>query len=168
MVKPLLKPPLLSIGALLALLGALVIGASSSHAEPSARSGLAIQVNAENSEYDSRLGTHRLWGDVRIQHGTLIVLADEGTAYRTGGDERIELHGAPARWTMTLEDGSEAEGESETLIYDLNTEVITMIGQAKVRDRRGTLTGAQLSYSLATETWIGEGGVEFLIEPPQE
>lgn len=167
MVKPTVRPIPISLSACLVMLGALVLGPSLGHAEPSARTGLAIQVNAERSEYDSRLGSHRLWGDVRIQHGSLIVLADEGTAFRAGEEDRIELHGTPARWTMTLEDGSEAEGESETLIYDLNTEVITMIGQAKVRDQRGTLTGAQLSYSLITETMLGEGGVEFLIEPPQ-
>lgn len=168
MITPILRPTLMAMATYLLLLGALALNATISHAESSARAGLAIQVNAERSEYDSRLGTHRLWGDVRIQHGSLIVLADEGTAFRAGEEDRIELHGTPARWTMTLEDGSEAEGESETLIYDLNTEVITMIGQAKVRDHRGTLTGAQLSYSLITETMVGEGGVEFLIEPPQE
>ncbi len=167
MAQPILRSNLRTMGARLALLGVLMASASVSHAEPSARAGLAIQVNADRSEYDSRLGTHRLWGDVRIQHGSLVVLADEGTAFRAGEEDRIELHGTPARWTMTLDDGSEAEGESQTLIYDLNTEVLTMIGQAQVSDHRGTLTGAQLSYSLVTETMIGEGGVEFLIEPPQ-
>jgi lipopolysaccharide export system protein LptA len=157
------------LGILLALLSALMVSGTSSHAESNPRSGTAIQINADRGEYDSRLNTHRLWGNVRIQHGTLLVLADEGTAYRAGdNDERIELQGAPARWTMTMEDGTEAEGESEQIIYNLNSEVITMIGQAQVRDHRGTFTGAQLSYSLVTETMIGEGGVELFIEPPQD
>lgn len=132
-------------------------------------SGITTHITADRGEYDSRQNIHRLWGNVRIQHGSLVVLADEGSAHRgQNDDERIELLGQPARWSLTLEDGSEAQGEAAQIVYHLSNNLITMVGDAKVRDGRGTFTGAQLSYSLDTETMIGEGGVEVLIEPPQD
>lgn len=125
-----------------------------------------IQIEAESGEYDNRINAYKLFGNVRISHGPLSVNADEGYAFQTEGeDERIELFGQPTQWTMAMEDGSQASGQSDQIIYNLTQNIITMIGNARVQDKRGTFTGSKLTYNLETEKTEGEGGVQVVIEP---
>jgi len=97
------------------------------------------------------------------------VVAEEGFAYQTEGeDERVELFGQPTQWAMTMEDGTQANGQSDQIIYNLSQNIITMIGNARVQDKRGVFTGQQLTYNLETEKTEGEGGVQVVIEPPKQ
>lgn len=128
-----------------------------------------IQIDADSGEYDNRINAYKLFGNVRIAHGNLSVVAEEGFAYQTEGeDERVELFGQPTQWTMTMEDGTQANGQSDQIIYNLSQNIITMIGNARVQDKRGVFTGQQLTYNLETEKTEGEGGVQVVIEPPKQ
>jgi len=96
-----------------------------------------------------------------------LVTANEGYAYRTAGeDERVELFGEPTQWVMTMEDGTEAKGQSDQIVYNLTSNIIIMIGNARVEDQRGVFTGAQLTYNVDTQQTEGQGGVQVVIDPP--
>ena len=113
-----------------------------------------------------RTGVQALRGNVRIAQGDLVVEADEGRAYNVDGEwQRVELFGNPTTWRMVMEDGSETHGRSEQIIYDLASDQITMIGDARIRDAQGSFSGATLHYNLVTERIEGAGGVELVIEP---
>ncbi len=128
-----------------------------------------IQIDADSGEYDNRLNAYKLFGNVRISHGGLSVSADEGFAYQTAGeDERVELFGQPTQWTMVLDDGTEANGQSDQIIYNLTEGIIVMTGNARVEDSRGVFTGAKLTYNLETQKTEGEGGVQVVIDPPNQ
>ncbi len=125
-----------------------------------------IQIDADSGEFDNRLNAYKLFGNVKISHGQLSVMADEGFAYQTEGeDERVELFGSPTRWTMQMEDGTQATGQSDEIIYNLTQNIIVMVGNARVEDSRGVFTGARLTYDLETEKTEGEGGVKVVIDP---
>lgn len=151
---------------MIALLVTLPLLANSQTEPATPKQNEPIQIDAESGEYDNRINAYKLFGNVRITHGQLTVTADEGFAYQTAGeDERVELFGQPTQWTMTMEDGSQATGQSDQIVYNLSQNIITMIGNARVQDNRGTFTGARLTYNLETEKTEGEGGVQVVIEP---
>lgn len=128
-----------------------------------------IQIDADSGEYDNRLNAYKLFGNVRISHDSLTVLADEGFAYQTTGeDERVELFGQPTQWSMVLEDGTQAKGQSDQIVYNLTQGTIVMLGNARVEDSRGVFTGAKLTYDLESQKTEGEGGVQVVIDPPSQ
>ncbi len=125
-----------------------------------------IQINADSGGYDMRTGVQELRGNVRIAQGELVVEADEGRAYNIDGEwQRVELFGNPTTWRMVMEDGSETHGQSRQIIYDLASDQITMIDEARIRDAQGSFSGATLTYNLVSEKIEGAGGVELVIEP---
>ena len=125
-----------------------------------------IQINADSGGYDMRTGVQELRGNVRIAQGELVVEADEGRAYNVDGEwQRVELFGEPTTWFMVMDDGSETHGQSSQIIYDLASNQITMIGDARIRDPQGSFSGATLTYNLVSEKIEGAGGVELVIEP---
>ncbi len=139
------------------------------NATPESSSQGPIQIDADSGEFDNRVNAYKLFGNVTITHDTLTVRADEGFAYRNDDeDDRVELYGEPTRWTMVLEDGTEANGQSDKIVYNLSSNIIVMIGQARVQDSRGVFTGARLTYNVDTQTTEGEGGVQVVIEPPDQ
>lgn len=125
-----------------------------------------IQINADSGDYDMRTGVQQLRGNVRIAQGDFVVDADEGRAFNVEGAwQRVELFGAPTTWRMVMEDGTITHGRSEQIVYDLTSDQITMIGDARIEDAQGSFTGATLTYNLVTERIEGTGGVELIIEP---
>jgi len=126
-----------------------------------------VEIESEVGELDVPTGAYVLRENVKIIRGNLTVLADEGRAFaaESGGFERVELSGAPTRWNDTLEDGSRVDGESDEILYDFTTNLITMRGNAEIRNIQGEFSGNQLVYNLDTQRLVGDGGVRLLIEP---
>lgn len=128
---------------------------------------LPIDIYSESGRYDVRSGAYNLSGNVRITRGELVVLADEAKSFSApdGQIERIELYGNPTTWTDVLDDGSAVEGESLEIIYDFNRNIITMQGDARIRNVQGAFSGSKLVYDLNNEDLVGDGGVNLIIEP---
>lgn len=126
-----------------------------------------IEVESENGELDVPTGAYVLTGNVRINRGTLSVFADEARSFtgESGKTERMELYGSPTRWNDTLEDGSQVDGQSDEILYDFITNLITMRGSAEIRNVQGQFSGNRLVYDLNTQNLVGDGGVRILIEP---
>ena len=153
-----------------ALMMALPLAASAQEPEFDTASDQGpIQIDADSGEFDNRVNAYKLFGNVTITHGTLTVTANEGFAYRNEDeDDRVELFGEPTRWTMEMDDGTQAYGESKQIVYNLAKNIIVMIGDARVEDSRGVFTGARLTYNVDTQKTEGEGGVQVVIDPPNQ
>ncbi len=125
-----------------------------------------IGVDADSGVYDVRAGAHHLSGNVRITRGSLEVLADEAHSFSSEGRiQRIELYGNPTTWNDVMEDGSDVSGSSDQIVYDFNANIITMIGNAHIRNIQGEFSGPRLTYDLDTQNLVGDGGVRLIIEP---
>jgi lipopolysaccharide export system protein LptA len=126
-----------------------------------------IEIISETGQLDVPTGAYLLKDNVRINRGTLSVFADEARSFTgdTGEIERVELYGAPTRWNDTLDDGTQVDGESDEILYDFTTNLITMRGNAEIRNVQGQFSGNQLVYDLDTQNLVGDGGVRLLIEP---
>jgi len=128
---------------------------------------LPIEIFGDNGALDVPSGAYVLSGNVRILRGTLSVFADEARSFNndSGEIERVELYGEPTRWNDILEDGSEVQGQSDQILYDFISNLITMQGNAEIENVQGQFSGNQLVYDLDTQSLVGDGGVRLLIEP---
>ncbi|OAB57069.1 hypothetical protein AY599_21035 [Leptolyngbya valderiana BDU 20041] len=126
-----------------------------------------IEIFGDNGRLDVPSGAYVLNGNVRILRGTLSVYADEARSFNgeSGEIERVELYGTPTRWDDVLEDGSEVRGQSDEILYDFISNLITMRGNAEIVNVQGRFSGNQLVYDLDTQNLVGDGGVRLLIEP---
>ncbi len=126
-----------------------------------------VGIDAEGGSLDVRTGAYHLHGNVRITRGDLVVNADEAKSFSNsaGEVERIELYGQPTTWNDIMDDGTSVEGESDEIIYDFARNMITMIGNARIRNPQGAFSGSQLVYDLENQNLVGDGGVRLLIEP---
>ncbi len=133
----------------------------------SERPALPIDINSDSGRYDVRSGAYHLSGNVRITRGDLTVRDEEARSFSAadGQVERIELYGSPTTWNDVLEDGSEVEGESLEIIYDFTQNIITMKGDARIRNVQGAFSGSKLVYDLDNQDLVGDGGVNLIIEP---
>jgi len=129
--------------------------------------GLPIEIDSESGGYEVGSGAYQLQGNVRIARGSLLVLADEARSFNgaDGQPERIELYGAPTRWSDVMEDGSDVDGRSDEIIYDFTRNLITMRGNAEIRNVQGTFSGSTLVYDLDNQNLVGDGGVRLVIQP---
>jgi lipopolysaccharide export system protein LptA len=126
-----------------------------------------IGIDAEGGNLDVRTGAYHLIGNVVITRGKLVVRADEARSFSDaqGNVERIELYGQPTTWRDVLEDGSDVDGESDEIIYDFTQNLITMLGNARIRNVQGAFSGSKLVYDLDSQNLVGDGGVRLIIEP---
>ncbi len=128
--------------------------------------GVEIHGQAGRIVYEVANNRATLSGGVRIERGELVVQADSGQALQAEGRyERIELDGTPARWSTVTEEGRRVEGESDRIIHDLLAEQVVMVGNARVREPRGSFSGQRLLYDLRTQATEGEGGIHMIIDP---
>lgn len=127
---------------------------------------LPIEVDAQSGHYDAERGATHLQGDVRIVRGALVVRADEGFLYQDDDRmRRVELTGNPANWIMTHEDGRQTEGWSQQITYSVAGNRVTMTGEARVEDERGSFSGDRLVYDIDSQHTEGEGGIRMILEP---
>jgi lipopolysaccharide export system protein LptA len=126
-----------------------------------------ITMVAEQGQYDVRSGAYHAVDNVRITRGDLIIHADEARSFSNaeGQVERVELYGSPTRWSDVLEDGSAVEGHSDEIIHDFTRNIITMLGNAHIRNFQGEFSGSKLVYDLDSQNLVGDGGVRLVIEP---
>lgn len=128
---------------------------------------LPIEIDSDSGGYDVGSGAYQLQGNVRITRGSLLVLADEARSFngQDGQPERIELYGSPTRWNDVMDDGSDVEGQSDEIVYDFTRNLITMQGNAEIRNVQGTFSGSTLVYDLDNQNLVGDGGVRLIIQP---
>lgn len=126
-----------------------------------------IGIDADSGNLDVRTGAYHLTGNVTITRGALVVQADEARSFSdaAGDVERIELYGQPTTWRDVLEDGSDVDGESDEIVYDFTQNIITMLGNARIRNVQGAFSGSKLVYDLDSQNLVGDGGVRLIIEP---
>ena len=117
-----------------------------------------IIIDSDTTRYDLRSGVTRSSGNVTIQRGAMVVNADEGVVHQADGRMTlVELFGSPTTWLDRLDDGSVVEGQAKRIQFDVIENVVTLIGDARLRHEQGEFTGDELVYDLDTESLAGRG-----------
>lgn len=160
----LLNPKSFSGKALLkvAIVGALSFTAMATFALPSDRSQ-PVSLVADKATYNDKTGYTTYTGNVVIEQGTMKLQADSVTAQLNKNRQisTVTASGRPARFQQKTEANKGfAKGEGQKIVYNADTGIITLSGNAFVNQDGASVRGATLRYSMnkGDIEAVGSGG----------
>lgn len=97
---------------------------------------------------------------VIISQGTLHITSDRAEIHLRNGDiDRAVLTGSPVQMRQEMDDGSPMNARAQRVDYNLASDVITLTGDARIEQPRGTMAGQRIVYNMATgQVQSGGGG----------
>lgn len=113
----------------------------------------AINIESDRATREDKTGLSIYEGSVTITQGTIQIKADKVTIHHQGDKvNRIVCVGKPAHYQQQPkpEDGLLIANAS-TIDYHLDTDLINLIGNARVNQQGSTLEGERIDYDLKKE-----------------
>ena len=132
------------------ILGALSSTAMSAFALPTDRNQ-PISLVADRATYNDKTGYTTYTGNVVIEQGSMKLQADSVTAQLNKSRQinTITANGHPARFQQKMDvNKGLAHGEGQKIVYNAETGIITLSGNAYVNQDGASLRGAILRYSM--------------------
>lgn len=132
------------------ILGALSSTAMSAFALPTDRNQ-PISLVADRATYNDKTGYTTYTGNVVIEQGSMKLQADSVTAQLNKSRQisTITANGHPARFQQKMDvNKGLAHGEGQKIVYNADTGIITLSGNAYVNQDGASLRGAILRYSM--------------------
>ena len=109
-----------------------------------------IHITGRSAEMDRTAQTLVYHGNVRIDQGTLRVVADTMVVeYEKEQVVRIIATGKPARYQQQLEgDQGQVHANASQIVYHTQTEALDLMGQAQLLQRGSELKGDVIRYDI--------------------
>jgi lipopolysaccharide export system protein LptA len=155
----------------LLLSSTLVSVSFSALALPSDRSQ-TIKLEADLATYNEKTGVSSYSGNVIIQQGTIKIQADSIVTASNKKNEiqKVTAKGKPARFQQQISaEKGLARGEGQTIVYNADTGLITLSGNAYLTQNGNTVRSDTLTYSLNAGDVEARGNserrVQFIIQP---
>ncbi|MEZ5599165.1 MAG: lipopolysaccharide transport periplasmic protein LptA [Pseudomonadales bacterium] len=134
----------------LALCGHLLLAAAGPAWAITGDSDKPIHISSRNAQLDRSSQTLVYQGNVRIDQGTLRVIADRMVVeYEADRVVRITATGSPARYQQELE-GSQGHvhANARQIVYHTQAESLDLIGAAQLLQHGSELKGEVISYDI--------------------
>jgi lipopolysaccharide export system protein LptA len=131
---------------------------ASAQSLPNHNSNAPIDVSAEALDVASRAGRASYIGNVVVRQDRLTIRAARvSVAFTTGGS--VDINRVEATGTVTVS-ADDLNARSNVALYDLDTRLITMIGDVVLTQRGNRLTGNRLVINVGSgrATLTGGGG----------
>ncbi|ENU81358.1 MULTISPECIES: lipopolysaccharide transport periplasmic protein LptA [unclassified Acinetobacter] len=132
------------------ILGALSCTAMSAFALPTDRNQ-PISLVADRATYNDKTGYTTYSGNVVIEQGSMKLQADSVTAQLNKNRQisTVTANGHPARFQQKTDPNKGfARGEGQKIIYNADTGILTLNGNAYVNQDGASVRGATLRYSM--------------------
>lgn len=132
-----------------------------------------LQVAADNAHFDEKTGIATYRGAVVIRQGTLELRSDELVINvdKQGNVTKTSARGKPARYQQQVDPKKGlVSAEATRIDYDLKNEVITLNGQARLRQDGASFQGATITFAIARQQVDAKGDASNrvqLVLPPQ-
>lgn len=109
-----------------------------------------IHITGQSAEMDRTAQTLVYHGNVRIDQGTLRVIADTMVVeYEQEQVVRIIATGTPARYQQQLEgDQGQVHANASQIVYHTQTEALDLLGKAQLLQRGSELKGDVIRYDI--------------------
>lgn len=111
----------------------------------------AISLSADRATFNERTGVTTYSGNVLIEQGTMKLQAASIVANLNSKKEisSITATGGPARFQQQLDvKKGLAKGQANQIIYNAQTGIITLSGNAQLEQDGASIKGATLKYSM--------------------
>ena len=117
-------------------------------------------IEADDIEFDFKKGVRTYKNNVYIVQGSLRLKADNlVTNYDDGELSLATATGSLAQFKQRPDDKpDDVEGWAETIVVDQKKNIITLLGQAALRQGADTARGETIIYNMATDTLKVQGG----------
>ena len=129
---------------------ALLLASASALALPSDRNQ-QISLLADHATYNEKTGMTTYSGNVIIEQGSMKLQAGSIVAQMNQSKQMslVTASGSPAKFQQQLETNRGiARGEAKKIIYNADSGIITMVGDAYLYQDGGSIRGNTLKYSM--------------------
>ena len=133
-----------------ACVAVVALSSASGFALPSDRNQ-QLSLAAENATYNSKTGITTYTGNVVIEQGTMKLQADSLVATLNSKNEiqTITAKGKPAKFQQQIEANKGlARGEAQNIVYNADTGIITLTGNAYLYQDGSSIRGNRLKSSM--------------------
>lgn len=131
-----------------------------------------IHVEADRATIDDKKGISVYSGNVRIQHGSLKILADKLTiTTKNNALSKVEAVGKPASFEQRAEDtATVTKGKADKMEYSAAKQTILLLNNATIQQGRNTFQSDRISYNMVLDqvdasNRNGSGRVKITIQP---
>ncbi len=119
-------------------------------------SEMPIDLEADDATYDQLAGLAVYKGNVKVTQGASTIWADKLTVVlKDDAAERIEAVGNPVKFKYAG-DKQPIDGQGKQAIYKVTEKIITLSGNAFVRQGTDIVKGDKLTYNLDKEIIQGK------------
>lgn len=150
---------------------ALLLNATAVLALPS-DSSQTITLEADRATYNEKSGMTTYTGNVIIQQGTIRIQADSlvATLNKNRQIQQVTAKGRPAKFQQQISaEKGIARGEGQSIVYNAETGIITMTGNAYLFQDGASFRGNTLRYSISAGDIEASGGnqgrIQIIIPP---
>lgn len=114
---------------------------------------LPVTLNSKNQSLDGKAKTSIFTNNVVIRQGSLEILADrlELDATAGKGKEILIANGQPASYSQRLEDGSLVKASANEIIYKVEFQTISLVGNAAITQNEVKMNGNTIAFDMAKE-----------------
>ena len=120
-----------------------------------------IAINSNNQSIDLKNDVSIFKKNVTVVQGTLSIKADFMKVYRRSskGNELFEATGDPVIYEQILDGNQPISAQADKINYDVGTKILTLIGNAKLKQNDSVVQGQTITFDLIKEQLNAEGGV---------
>lgn len=131
-----------------------------------------INIDSGSQSLDMNTNTVIFSDGVVITQGSIKVNASKVTIVRQEGKkETIDATGAPVTFQQTLDNGKPVNGKGNSVHYDLNSEFLTLIGNAELKQLDSYIKAERITYDVKKQqlkaTSGGKSRVKTVLIPNQ-
>lgn len=130
-----------------------------------------ISLEADRATFNEKTGITTYTGNVVIQQGTLKFNANSIVANLNQKNQIqvVTATGSPAKFQQQMDNKGLARGEGRKIIYNAETGIITLTGNAFLSQNGATFRGENLTYSMTKgdieATGGNKGRIQIIIPP---
>ncbi|KJS07958.1 MAG: hypothetical protein VR73_07470 [Gammaproteobacteria bacterium BRH_c0] len=136
----------------------------------------AIEIQSRSAIREEKKGLTVYEGNVTIRQGSMLIQADRVSVHTTGNQvSKIVCLGKPALYQQQPKPGDKpVTAKGNTIEYQLDNDVIHLIGSASLDQAGSTLTGERIDYDLKEEVIKARGDssgdqrIRMVIPPSQQ
>lgn len=131
-----------------------------------------MEITSGTQSLDMENSTVVLTDNVVITQGSIKINAAKVTIVRQEGKrETVDAQGGPVTFQQTLDNGKPVNGKANSVSYDLNSEFLTLVGNAELKQIDSFIKAERITYDVKKQqlkaTSGGKSRVKTVLIPMQ-
>lgn len=120
-----------------------------------------INIDSGSQSLDMNSNVVTFSDNVVITQGSIKVTADKVTIIRQEGKkETLEASGSPVTFQQTLDNGKPVNGKGNSVHYDLNSEFLTLVGNAELKQQGSFIKASKITYDVKKQQLKANSGIK--------